>query len=353
MNGFPPFLVLECGWQNILLAFLIPLVCVWAVTPFFRFIAHKTRIIDIPNGALKKHEQPTAYLGGVAIYTTLCFSYFLLNKVSSLFFLVSGKCYFLGITSLLIIGLLDDIFTISPFKKLLGQVVACFFFLKAGFYFKAPFLENFLPGFLCLPEIIFCLGIVLSLWWMASIINAINLLDIMDGLATTVSFMALGGFALYSGTVDRGIILLPILGALSGFFFYNKPRASIYLGDAGSLLLGGVLATTPFVFGWGNAYEWRKILAPLIILGIPIVELCWLIGIRTSLGIPFYHGSPHHLALYLKKWGWSIKKVLRSTGGVGALSSLIAYGVAFGGKYFFITAGISFLGAFFLLFICL
>jgi UDP-GlcNAc:undecaprenyl-phosphate GlcNAc-1-phosphate transferase len=354
VNGFPPFLLFGDMWQNILIMFSIPFVCAVILTPLFRFIAHQTGTLDIPNGSLKRHSQATAYLGGVAIYVTLCFSYVVFEMFfHSSLYIVPRVDYFLGVTFLLLIGLIDDIFTISPLKKLIGQVGACLFFLKAGFYFKAPLVTKFLPHFLCFPEMIVGVGLFLSLWWVVSIINAINLLDIMDGLATTVSFMAVGGFALYNGSFDDGILLIPLLGALSGFFLYNRPRASIYLGDAGSLMLGGIVSTLPFVFGWGNTPEWGEIFAPLIILGIPIIELCWLMGVRISLGIPFYHGSPHHFALYLKKWGWSVKKILRVTGAMGGISSFIAYCVAFGGGNLFPIAGISFLGAFFLLFVCL
>ena len=250
-------------------------------------------------------------------------------------------------------GLIDDIFAISPFKKLVGQSVACLCFLQAGLYFKEPFLAHFLPAIFCTPGIIFFVGMFLSLWWMLSIINAINLIDIMDGLAVTVSFVALLGMALYSGAFDTGVLVLPFLGALAGFFFYNKPRASIYLGDTGSLVLGGILATVPFVFGWGVSCRWGMIFAPPLVLLIPLLELCWLVWIRTSLRIPFYYGSPHHFALYLKKWGWSTKKILRVTGLIGALCGVLASFVAFGIAGFLSAITFSFLGMFFLLFFLL
>ena len=355
MNGFPPFLFLGSTLRYLSVLFFVPLVIARVVTPFFRFIAHKTGILDIPNGVLKKHEQATAYLGGIAVYVAAGLAYFLLFRFlySDLFFTALSGYYFLGITTLLGIGLIDDVFAISPFQKIVGQCVACVFFLRAGLYFKEPLLSFFLPTALCTPENIFFIGIVLSLWWMLSIINAINLIDIMDGLAVTVSFMALLGMVLYSGSLSNAALLLPFLGALVGFFFYNKPRASIYLGDAGSLVLGGVLATTPFIFEWGISCTLGRIVAPLIILLIPVVELCWLVWIRTYLRIPFYHGSPHHFALYLKRWGWSVKKILRVTGLLGALCGLIASFVAFGYTSFLSSVIVSFLGIFFFLFFSL
>ncbi len=336
MNGFPPFLVLGAALLDSAILFLVPLFIGLVVTPFFRFVAHKTGLLDIPNGDLKKHTQATAYLGGAAVYVTAGLSYFFLFKCMYLnsFFTALNGSYFIGITILFGVGLIDDIFAISPLQKILGQCVACIFFFQAGLFFKEPIISCFLPTIFCTPEIIFLVGIILSLWWMLSIINAINLIDIMDGLAVTVSFIALLGMAFYSGAFNRGILLLPLLGTLSGFFFYNKPRASIYLGDAGSLVLGGVLATVPFIFGWGVSCRWGMICAPLLVLIIPIAELCWLILIRTHLRIPFYYGSPHHFALYLKKWGWSTKKILRVTGFIGTLCGVLANFVAFGSLFF-------------------
>ncbi len=352
MNGLPPFLVLGPVLRDSLILFLVPLLVGLVVTPIFRFIAHKVGLLDIPNGDLKKHEQATAYLGGVAVYVAAGLCYFFLFRFiySDSFFGALNTSYFIGITTLLGLGLIDDIFAISPLQKILGQCVACIFFLQAGFSFKEPLLSHFLPTIFCVPEIIFFVGITLSLFWMLSIINAINLIDIMDGLAVTVSFMALLGMGLYSGSLDRGFLLLPFLGALVGFFFYNKPRASIYLGDAGSLVLGGILATAPFIFGWGSACQWGMVLAPPLVLLIPIVELCWLVWIRTHLRIPFYCGSPHHFALYLKKWGWSTKKILRITGLIGAICGVLASFVAFGSMGFLSAVTFSFLGMFFLLF---
>jgi UDP-GlcNAc:undecaprenyl-phosphate GlcNAc-1-phosphate transferase len=329
MNGFPPFLFLGVNWYLIAL-FFIPFSFACVLTPLFRFVAHKTGLLDKPNGILKKHQQATAYLGGLAVYIAIVLVYFLFNLFySDAFFADLSGYYFLGITILLATGLIDDIFAISPFQKIVGQCLACIFFLRAGFFFKKPILSLFLPSFLCTPEKIFLIGVILSLWWMLSIINAINLIDVMDGLAVTVSFMALLGMLLYGGSFDKSFLVVPFLGVLMGFFFYNKPRASIYLGDAGSLVLGGILATTPFIFGWGVSCKWRMVIAPLIILLIPIAELCWLVLIRTHLRIPFYNGSPHHLALYLKRWGWPVEKILTVTVLVGAACDLIAKCVAF------------------------
>lgn len=333
---------------------LIPFVLSCILISFFRFIAHKVDILDKPNGSLKNHEQPTAYLGGVALFVAAVLSYWVLFRGVLRDFEPQGFniMYITGLTILVIVGLIDDIFAISPLKKLLGQVVACIFFIQAGLFFHQSTLTFFSPSVFCIPEaFLTVLGIFLSVWWMLSIINAMNLLDIMDGLATTIAVIALLGMGSSLGGIKGSLILLPFVSILVGFFLFNKPKASIYLGDAGSLFIGGVLATVPFLFGWGAVKTWGGLFAPFIILLVPSAELCSLIIIRAHLGIPFYHGSPHHFALYMKRWGYSVKQILLMTGLLATFCSLMAYFVAFGAIHFSGALIISVVGAAFLFFL--
>jgi len=341
--------------------FFGPFILALALVPLFQALAHKFGILDRPNGALKVHGQPTAYLGGVAIYCATLITYIAVN-----FFIPQVKIfsnplvplYGAGLTVLLVGGLIDDIFTISPLKKLAIQTIACLMFVKAGLVFKPMCLQSLLPFLPQDPAFLAGLGIALTLWWMLSIINALNLIDIMDGLATSVSWCALVamigmGVAAPLPRSPMILLLVPFLGILAGFFLYNKPKASIYLGDAGSLFLGGVLATMPFFMGWGQTTSWIVFIAPCCFLVVPIFELCSLMLIRAYLRIPVYHGSPHHFAIYFKRRGWSTPTVLRVTGGValcGALVGLMCVGVPVPTG---IALGVLASAYFFLFFLCL
>ena len=233
---------------------------------------------------------------------------------------------------------------------LMIQAIACLFFVNAGCVFKESLLRTLFPFLPDHTPLFSFLGVFFALWWMLAIINALNLIDIMDGLATSVSLCALWGMSVLWGEYR---LFLPLLGVLVGFFFYNRPKASIYLGDAGSLFLGGVLATTPFLFGWGNVAQWPALIAPCVILFVPIFELCSLMIIRSYLGIPFYYGSPHHFALWFKRRGWGVKKILRVTGSLGMLCSLLALVMSTSLLTFWYQASILLLGAAFFLFLCL
>jgi len=265
------------------------------IIPKLRILAFKFKILDIPDGNIKVHKEPTPYLGGVAIYfgfiASLAIVFPFENKMFS---------FIIGSTLLLFIGLIDDLIAMKPYQKLFGQMIAAFCFLKAGFYLKHKFFFNNIWN------------IPISFLWILTIVNAFNLVDVMDGLATilagcaTISFIIV---ALYLGNNALAILLFAFLGALIGFFLYNRPDAKMYMGDAGALFIGGFLATIPFLFEW-SVYNPYGYITPIIILSIPLIEVATLIIVRFYRGIPFYQGSPDHFSIYLQKKGWSKAKVL-------------------------------------------
>jgi len=105
------------------------------------------------------------------------------------------------------------------------------------------------------------------------------------------------------------LLILTLIAPLIVFFIYNKPSAKIYMGDCGSLFLGGFFAAIPLFFSWScnNAFGF---FVPLVILGVPLFEVIMLILIRTYLGIPFYKGSPHHFSSFLLSKNWSKNRIL-------------------------------------------
>ena len=280
---------------RLLISFIISFLLTLYLVPLFAAVAHKLHILDVPDGTIKIHEKPTPYLGGVAIYVgfiaTLALVFPFENKILSLL---------LGSTLLLFVGLIDDILRIKPYQKLFWQMIAVFCFLKSGFHLKETF---FLANFWNIP---------ISLLWIISIINAFNLVDVMDGLATSLASCATFTFlviAMMYGQYSLALLLICFLGPLMAFLRYNKPPAQIYLGDAGSLFIGGFLATVPFLFKWG-AYSPYGFVTPSIVLAIPLLEITALVCIRSYKRIPFYYGSPDHFSLYLQQNGWSKQQIL-------------------------------------------
>ncbi|MFH1461948.1 MAG: MraY family glycosyltransferase [bacterium] len=277
-----------------LFCFIFPLLLAIYIMPLLIKIALKFNILDLPDGRIKKHKLPTPYLGGFALYipfiTTLAIAYPFQNQILWLL---------LGCTLLLFVGFIDDLKVMTPIQKLAGQIVAVICFLKGGYSLKTDFFSN---GF----------NILFSAFGMLSIINAFNLIDVMDGLVTIVSIFSTLSFLIIAFLFKQyylTILLLAFLAPLLVFFFYNKPPAKIYLGDAGALFIGGFFAALPQLFNWSSQH-YIAYYVPVIILAIPLLELFFLVIIRTLKGIPFYRGSPHHFAIYLKNKGWPISKIL-------------------------------------------
>lgn len=279
------------------------------VVPLVMKIARRYNVLDVPDGNIKCHKAPTPYLGGIAVYVafiaTLALAYPFENKILWLL---------LGSTCLLFVGLVDDLHVLKPGQKFFGQVFAVLCFLKGGVALKTVFFSSFF-------------NMACSAFWMLSIINAFNLIDVMDGLSSLVALVAASSFlciALMFQLYSISLLLLAFIGAFLAFFLYNKPPAKIYLGDAGAMFAGGFLSAIPLLFPW-SAQSLDAYYTPVVILAIPIIEICSLIVIRTRLGIPFYRGSPHHFAIYLQNKGWRKYHVLFFSLIMGLVFSTIAF----------------------------
>ncbi len=298
--------------------------------PIFIRIAYKFNIIDHPDGVIKKHIVPTPYLGGAAIYLGFLTTLGIVFPFDNQFFL-----FLIGSTILFYIGLIDDLIALRPAQKFAGQAVAVLCFLKAGFYLKSHLFYNFW-------------NMPISALWMLLIINAFNLIDIMDGLSSTVALFSSVGFLYIALLMQQNVVALLLcafIGALIAFLRFNLPKAQIYLGDAGSLFIGGFLATVPFLYNWGML-DWYGYMIPLVFLAIPLLEIACLVLIRTRKNIPFYHASPDHFAIYLKNKGFGPYKILAFV--AVASTVLIFCSILFAHKAIDITTLFS-LGALFLL----
>lgn len=280
---------------KLVFALAISFLITFYLVPIMRAIAFKFNILDVPDGKIKQHKQSTPYLGGLAVYLGFITTLALIFPFANEMFL-----FMVGITLLLFVGLIDDLLIAQPYQKFGGQIIAALCFLKAGLFLKEEFFIHH------------AVSIPLSFLWLLTVINAFNLVDVMDGLASGLAICATISFLLISLTLhnyNAVLLLASFLGALIGFWWYNKPTAQIYLGDAGSLFIGGFLAAFPFFIKWGS-YNPTGIIAPALLLAIPLLEVLSLMVIRSYKGIPFYRPSPDHFALYLQNNGWSKWQIL-------------------------------------------
>lgn len=305
MNVILAGTLLKCGF-TFLLAFALSLYLV----PQLRDAAIAMKIVDMPDGKLKNHRQPVPYLGGLGVYLA-----FLVALAVTFEFDRELLGLILAGTIVLILGLIDDFRALTPGVKFIGQILAAAVLIKSGIYIKLVFL----PLWVSIP---------LTVLWVVAVINAFNIIDIMDGLSGGVAFCAslpLVVVALVNGRLMIAIVTLALAGALLGFLRFNFHPSQIYLGDTGSMFIGLMMASLAML----GSYTGSNVLAaicPGIILGVPLFDMLFVMYIRWRRGVPMVAGSPDHFALRLRKWRFTTTQTVL----VSYLVTLIFGAVALG-----------------------
>ena len=279
----------------------VALVVSLAVTPIVRVLAERLGLLDQPDAERKIHEFPIPRLGGVALAIAfgagIAFAAAFTTDLNGIgtFRPNRAPAILAGAALLVVVGVIDDVRGMRALVKLFWQVAAAVLAFALGLRIE----ELNLPwgtvelGVLALP---------MTVAWIVVIINAVNLIDGLDGLATGVVLTALGAFALLSASagVDP---TLPIIasagGAAIGFLAYNLHPASIIMGDTGSMFLGFVVGAVAISLTQ-DGLDPASPLVPLVALAIPLIDTVWAIIRRTARGEPFFvadRGHIHHQLL--------------------------------------------------------
>jgi UDP-GlcNAc:undecaprenyl-phosphate/decaprenyl-phosphate GlcNAc-1-phosphate transferase len=300
----------------LILTFLTALIFALIFTPMAMLLALKLEIVDRPNIVLKTHKKVTPYLGGVAIATSFFLTLFVLTSYISL---EQGKeMYGILFGSLIVIyiGIIDDIYTVGPIKKICFQLVAVLIVVLTGTKIT---LTNFdiVNGFL-------------TTLWVIGLTNAINLIDIMDGLAAGIVFIVSIVFSILFLQIDllfHSILLMALAGSCLGFLTYNFKPAQIFMGDTGSLFLGFILASISIHLISVSPNQ-QSILILVIAFGIPIFETLFVSILRIQNKRSPLMGSKDHFALRMVKNGFSVKHTVLITYSIGILlgvTSILAF----------------------------
>lgn len=329
------------------LAFIVTLV----LTPVMRGLAVRNRIVDRPDQQRKSHQGPVAYLGGVAIFLgwlggVLC-SYFLVASSSwavgesvSTDEVSFPLSVVFGATVIMLIGLIDDVYGIRPRVKIGGQFLAAAALSWSGQNLGTTLVTDTLAMFgLQIPWLMtYTLGTMLIAMLVVGGCNSTNLIDGLDGLAAGVTMIAALGFLYLTLSMavsqpdpamdpTRVVMCLALLGALLGFLPYNFNPASIFMGDAGSHLLGYLSVSTILMFAHADAHAGPKlVLAGLIIFALPILDTCLAIARRMWRAIPI--SQPDHEHLHHRVLQFTRRLKLSRNNSV-RLAVLIIYGLAF------------------------
>jgi len=299
--------------------FLLGLLIALYGVPIARQAALKYGIVDAPDGQLKHQKEPVPYFGGLAIYLA-----FLISLAFTFEFRHDVLGIILGGTIVVMLGLIDDFGVLTPWTKLIGQLLAVFVLIKSGIRIEIAAFPDWVD-------------LLLTVFWMVGLINAFNLLDIMDGLSAgvgAVSATALLVAALLQGDQTIAFMLAALIGSLLGFLKYNWQPARIYMGDTGAMFIGLLLGAMAMIGKYPSDHP-LSLLTPVFILGIPIYDTLFVMWIRYQRGLPIFWGSPDHIAIRLRHWGMPVPRIVLVSylwtamiGGIGLLLMVVGQDMA-------------------------
>ena len=317
------------------LGFLQCFAVAWVLVPLVRDRAEALGLIDRPTLARKQHDRPIPRCGGLGIFPAF-WGMLALNialatlVVPRLGFLPEGiralaanvgtktgelEALFLGSFIIFALGLLDDRFNLPPVVRLAVQVMACVPLLMGGVVLKV-----FLPPVIAWP---------LTVFWLVLLTNSFNFLDNMNGLTSGVSAIICGVMALIALLAQEWYMFLCFAmlgGAVTGFWRYNFPKASVFLGDSGSTHLGfllGGLAILSTYYQEGVPTR-LPILIPLVVMGLPLFDTISVMWIRWSSGKPLMEGDTNHVSHRLVALGMSRTMAVVFLYGVALATGLAA-----------------------------
>jgi UDP-GlcNAc:undecaprenyl-phosphate GlcNAc-1-phosphate transferase len=312
------------GLKFCLIPFLASFLLCFGLTPLVRGFALKTGRVAIPKET-RWHKKETALLGGVSIFAAMMGTWAV--AVTLLGWKEYGQPYLplvLCASGIFLLGLIDDLVNMDPQHKLAGLIVLSSILVYFGFRLEWTTYR--------------AVNLFLSIFWIVGITNAFNLLDNMDGLSAGVAFIAgLFTFLLhYLDTAMNGPVLLftvIYLGAVLGFLIYNFNPASIFMGDAGSLFIGFVMACLTVLGGGGKAmggsvtHLLSVIAIPILIVFIPILDTGFVSVMRKLFSRPISQGGKDHSSHRMVAIGLSERKAVMVLYGFSVISGFIALGM--------------------------
>ncbi|MDR7544454.1 MAG: MraY family glycosyltransferase [Armatimonadota bacterium] len=307
--------------------FILALAVAWVLTPACGWLARAVGLVDRP-APRKLHAVPTPLLGGAAVLAAVAAAVLVFARP-----VVREHVYLLlaGATIFAVIGLLDDARNVGAGKLAAEAAVVVGIVWAGDFRVVLPW-----------PY----LGETLVVLWIVGVANAFNCLDCADGVAAgaaAVAGLGLLALALWAGRLAVAVVAASVAGACLGFLRYNFPPARIFLGDAGSLTLGFVLASTAAVVS-GGAVDPSRLLPPVLILAVPVGDFLlvhwrrYRAGVRPLTRLVTSTGKDHLPHRLLASGHSARRTAVRVYLAMGVLGAA-AVGVAAGGPWLPVTMG--------------
>lgn len=327
-------------WPIPLCAFLVSLLA----TPLCRRFALKRGIVDHPDDFLKPHKAPIPYLGGVAILLGWAAG---IGLAMILFRPAAGEediggspaIYpgtMLGVLlaglAVMVLGLSDDLRFLSPRAKLLGSIAVALLLALFGIGDDIICVLTDLVGISMQPWLVWVYSVPITVFIVVGACNATNLIDGVDGLCSGVLAIISLGFLVVAGhmhlwsdwhpyDVHRVALALAMMGAALGFLPFNRSPAKIFMGDAGSMLLGLNAAVLLLLFVEQRQLRW--VMGSIMVFGLPIADVTLTLVRRWRNGRPVMEGDRSHFYDQLLDRGMSVRKVVSISYALAAFYALV------------------------------
>ncbi|NJR64862.1 MAG: undecaprenyl/decaprenyl-phosphate alpha-N-acetylglucosaminyl 1-phosphate transferase [Leptolyngbyaceae cyanobacterium CRU_2_3] len=301
--------------MSIAIVLTISLLIVLLATPQVKTLGLKWGYVDQP-GKRKVHQRPIVRVGGIAIMAGTLISLLTFYGLNTFGLNIFGLTDFsidapqtlqisgviIGSFLFFLIGLADDIFSLSASKRLLLQAIVTCLVWSLGVrveHLPIPFWGALPTGIFSLP---------LTFLWLAGVTNAINWMDGLDGLAAGISSIAAGILALlcWQSNPAMALIAIALAGATLGFLRYNANPAQLFMGDGGSYFIGFVLAGVSAI-GLMQPSNFTTVLLPYLVLAVPIADMARVILTRLSDRKSPFFADQRHLHHRLLQAGLSVK----------------------------------------------
>jgi UDP-GlcNAc:undecaprenyl-phosphate/decaprenyl-phosphate GlcNAc-1-phosphate transferase len=280
-----------------------------AGTGVARGVAIRLGILNQPNPIVPDHRSPIPYLGGIGLllgaYLTIAVTVLVSGSTmdgAPLWLLVGGAAF-------LLVGLLDDLLTFSAARKLVLQFGAAALTILVGA--PIPAVTGIAP-----------LDIAFAAFWLVGVVNAVNVIDVCDGLAASVCLATFAAFAV--ALSPYALAAAALAGSCVGFLFWNRPSARIFMGDAGSHFLGFFVAALSLTAS-APAGPWPFVAMLALFAGVPLFDLFFQSLTRAREGRAWYVGGPDSFALRLQEAGLSKAAVDVTAAGVALALWVCAY----------------------------
>ena len=300
--------------------FLVSLLIAAISTPFFRNLALKQKILDTPNSERKIQRTAVPYLGGFGIALAVVLTTFVAITFSE----ATSENYFLALSVLApaivlgLIGFIDDKKHLSPLSRFIAQTFA-------GVFTALVLIVTNTVGN---PTNSVFLDALLTIIWVVGICNAINFFDNMDGAAGGISALSGFGFAvigLQNGQYFVAAFGLVLSGACVGYLFWNWNPAKIYMGDAGALFIGIILAALAVRVDPVSVSGIGAFFVPICVLALPILDTTTVVIDRLRRKVSPFEGGLDHLSHRLRRKGLSVRQSVTTLCLIQSISILIGF----------------------------